>query len=134
MTRKELSEFILCSIRGKKTIKFKPFTNKTRGIFAVLSLLNETEEELTSGEIAKRLGLTTPRMAVALKTLCKKEYVKTAKSAQDGRKTIVLITDLGKEIYKRQFSQSVVYLDKLLSVLDDKDVSDLERIAKKLLV
>lgn len=134
MTRKELAGFILNSIRREKTVKFKPFNNKSRGIFAVLSILLEATEELTSGEIAKRLGLTTPRMAVALKTLCKKGYVKTAKSQMDGRKTIVLITELGKEIYKRQYSQSILYLDKILSVLDDNDIEDLERIAKKILI
>ena len=133
MTKKELADFILSSIRREKTVKFTPFTNKSRGIFAILSILHETKEEMTSGEIALKLGFSTPRMAVALQTLSKKGYVKKEKSSLDARKTIVSLTPIGNEVYNRQYNQSVLYLDKILSVLDDEDILDLERIAKKLL-
>ena len=133
MSKTELADFLLSSIRREKTSKFTPFANKTRGIFAVLSILHEYEGEMTSGEIAKKLGLTTPRMAVALQTLSNKGYVKKEKSLLDARKTIVVLTDLGKEVYDRQYNQSLLYLGNILSVLDEKDLCDLERIARKLL-
>ena len=133
MTKNDLANFIVNQIMRDKIERFSLFNNKAKGIFAILSILHETEEELTSGDVAKKLRISTARMAVAVKTLLKKGYVKKEKSKIDKRRLVITITEEGIKLYEREKRNILAFIEKIFAVLSDEEVDSLGQIAKKLL-
>lgn len=66
----------------------------------IIEAIGKCSEGSTVGEIASMLGVTMPTATVALKKLESKGLVKKTPSADDGRRSIVTLTDSGKKINK----------------------------------
>ncbi len=56
------------------------------------------DDGMTVGDIAKDQGVTRPSVTVAINKLEKKGYVTKEKCAEDGRKTFVKLTRLGRKM------------------------------------
>ncbi len=63
----------------------------------VLGLLYETKENLSAGKISSLLHLTTARVAVILSSLEEKGMIRKLPDESDRRRTIVEITEKGKQ-------------------------------------
>lgn len=81
-----------CRIPQKIT---KHVDESTMGIGAVLRILAQSDEIMTAGMISEKLLISTARVAVLLKKLEAKGLVEKAKSPDDGRITIVKLTEKG---------------------------------------
>lgn len=93
------------------------FEDGFQGTCVILRLLREADGQMTAGQIAKNLGVSTARVASALNSMEKKGWAQRQKSAADGRMVVVRLTPAGREILADHESRllSVIgdYLDKL---------------------
>ncbi len=101
-----------------KIKKFEMFFNSSfKGLILILNLLELKNDSLSAGEIASLLKVSTARVAVAINTLEKKGLVKREKSKEDARKTIIKLTEKGKNIceenQKRIKNETLIFLQKL---------------------
>lgn len=116
--------------------KFKKFSQVIQdghsGIFFVLKILDDTQKEMTAGDIADIFGVTTARTAVILNTLEKKGYLSKSKSSIDARKTIVSITESGHIALEQRKVVIFEMINTMLSKLTDEEISTLFNILQKL--
>ncbi len=103
------------------------------GMYYVLKLLADAKRELTAGDISESFGVTTARTAVILNTLEKKEYIEKSKSKNDGRQTIVKITQKGISVLKERKKKLFETINTYLSKLKPTEIDDLYGIIKTLL-
>ena len=103
-----------------------------KGIFIILKVLNEKHGEMTAGSIAQTLGVSTSRVAVALKTLENKHYIEKFKSLDDARCTIVQITEQGIIALNQREKQIISTINKVLEKLTDSEAVTLKNIIEKL--
>lgn len=103
------------------------------GMFFVLKVLSDANADLSAGDVADILGVTTARTAVVLSTLEKKGYITKSKSSIDGRKTIVRLNDEGAMALEERRAQLFGMVDQLLGKLSKIEVEQLHNILKKLL-
>ena len=93
---------------------------------------DDTGKKSTMGDIAHALSVTLPTVAVAVKRLEKKGYVKTSKSRRDGRVTQVELTDEGRTMsrFHDYFHEQLIYAIK--KQLTDEEMHCLCGCVKKL--
>lgn len=132
MDRNEIAYKIM---NGVSCSDFKPLANiindRTKGMYVILRLLTKANNEVTAGDIANSLNVSTARVAVALNTLEKKKYIVKYKSSKDARKTIVEITSHGKEALKERENKIVNFITKFLNKLTDNEIFQLLNIISK---
>lgn len=76
---------------------FKLISESQTGIGAVMRYLSDADGEVTAGNIADFMGVSTARVAVLLKKLSAKGLIVKESAASDGRVTIVRLSDTGKQ-------------------------------------
>lgn len=103
-----------------------------KGLYAILKLISKTEKELTSGEIAKQIGISTARMAVVLKNLEKHNYIIKKKSLKDARNTTVTITEYGLEKVGMYEKEIYDMMCKFFEKLTEQEIESLLSIADKI--
>lgn len=119
MNDEELASRIIEVISTVKAKKFETFFNSSfKGLILILNLLEcQKESLLSAGEIASLLNVSTARVAVAINNLEKKGLVIREKSQEDARKTIIKLTEKGKNIceenQKRIKKETLIFLQKL---------------------
>lgn len=104
-----------------------------QGECRLLSLLNMSpERKYLSGELAKRLGLTTARIASTLKTLEKKGYILREADPSDRRIVNVSITKEGTAYICAKREESSLYFDSLFERMGEEDSREFLRIIEKI--
>ena len=83
-----------------------------KGKLMILQILVCNNGKLFAGEIAKELGVSTARVAAAIKGLVAKGYVKRSQTEEDGRKVLITITNEGKDIL-------TLYINKVDNILKE---------------
>ncbi len=132
--REEIAKELLNDIEQTSCKKLFNFLNSwTKGLYVILRVIEKTSDEVTAGMISNILGVSTARTAVALKTLEIKKWIKKQKSTLDARKTIVSLTDLGKEKIQEKEQELVCIVECFLNRLTDEEVQQLINIIKKTL-
>ena len=79
------------------------------------------------------MNVSTARVAVALTNLEKKKYIEKLKDVDDGRKTIVKITNLGKIALRERQTKLENTISVMLEKLSKKDSKILLEIISKLI-
>ena len=133
MEKKNITQEILNKL---STNSFKNFFNifeDGRGVYTILNFINEQEEDVIAGDISKHLNVSTARVAVALTNLEKKKYIEKLKDVDDGRKTIVKITNLGKIALRERQTKLENTISVMLEKLSKKDSKILLEIISKLI-
>ncbi len=102
-------------------------------MYYILRILVEKNGETTAGDIASILGVSTPRVAVMLKTLEKKGLVLKKKSCLDGRKTIVKITEKGTKVIEERKDKLFDSLESLLLKLNEEETDNFYFLLDKIL-
>lgn len=120
----------LCKLETKQCLDF--LDDKIRGSYPLLKYLNESKEEVSAGDLAKELRVSTARIAVMLCNLEFKKLVIKKKSEEDARITIVQITDKGKELVKNTNEEVVTYFLKGFEKLEDEELCEIKLLIKKL--
>ncbi len=67
-----------------------------KGMFVILKILQESDKGVVAGEIAKKMNVSTARVASALNSLEKKGYIERKSEKSDGRKVVIFLTEQGK--------------------------------------
>lgn len=132
LKRDEVAKEILKSV-GKKSCKhLTSFLNEwTKGLYVILRVIENFEDEVVAGDISTALNVSTARMAVALATLEAKKWIKKHKSVNDARKTVVELTDLGRSVLREREEELVEIIKLFLNKLNDEEVMQLLNIIKK---
>lgn len=133
MQTREQAELLLSKLiekQPKDIIEY--FNDGFKGRILVLKALDSAKQNLTAGELATQLNVSTARMATALNNLCAKGLVVREKTPQDARKTIVKLTTLGKaKIVERE----KIIIDKtarFLGKLNENEIATLFSLVEKL--
>lgn len=105
-----------------------------RGIFVVLRILQESEVDVSAGNLARLMNVSTARIARALNTLEKKNYIKREKDCLDARKVVIAITKEGECALEERKSAVEATLCGMLNKLTEEEVVVFFRILRKLLV
>lgn len=106
--------------------------DNSKGLFIILRLLDQSTNEILAGDISNQLDFTTPRVAAALKNLEKKGYIRRCDSAQDARKTVVMITEEGRAALKERECELIKFVERLIDAVGEEDLNEFLRIAIKM--
>lgn len=104
-----------------------------KGEMKILGYLFFHKEEATPGELGEFMGVSSARVARALKSLEEKKIIQRTTLLQDRRKTVVSLTDIGKETFQKKHDESVEYMSRLFSKLGEHDTLECIRIIEKIL-
>lgn len=108
------------------------FNDNLRGTCVILRAIKNAEGIITAGDIAKRLGISTARVAVALNLLDQKGYIKKEHNNTDARKTNVTITEKGAEILSEWEQKICGEIGDFLDRLTEEEALQLLSILNKL--
>lgn len=104
-----------------------------KGIHFILRYLAENQDrEVNAGELAKKLGVTTGRVAILLKKIQERDLIVKYSSSEDARVTIVQLTAKGKQAME-EHKQAVI--TEMMNIIDDVGIEEMEtfiRIGKKI--
>ena len=106
------------------------FTDLTagHGEEGVLLQLYFDGREETAGDLARKLGLTSGRIANILRQLEKKKYIVRTIGTDDRRKVLVSLTESGRRHIDRVYSSSLARSAGMLDLLGEEDAHDLLRL------
>lgn len=103
------------------------------GMYYVLKILSDSNFELSAGDISNEFGVSTARTAVILNTLERKGYITKSKSNQDGRKTIVLLTEAGNNALQIRKNKILSVLNTYINKLSEQETDKLYFLLEKIL-
>lgn len=129
-TSQEFHELV-CKGHSRKFADF--LQDGFSGMFVVLKYIKETEGEISAGDISQKFCVSTARTAVILSNLQKKGYITKTKSSADARKTLVQLTEQGKEAILKREEKIISMIDELLDKLTDQEAESLYNIIKKII-
>ena len=109
---------IMLSLRNSKP-NFH-IEESVKGMFPVLGILYDNED-VTPKDIENKLGVSSARIARVLNQLEEKKLVERTKSLNDKRKTIVVLTEEGKEITLKHRCDMNNFFDLMLKDLTDEE-------------
>lgn len=107
------------------------FEDGFQGTCLILKILRNAGQ-LTAGEIAKKLDVSTARVAAALNSLEKKGCVERLKSATDGRMVVVRLTASGRAALESREEQLLAIIGRILGKLTEEELLSLLHIIEKL--
>jgi MarR family transcriptional regulator, 2-MHQ and catechol-resistance regulon repressor len=99
--------------------------------FAIMEALLH-KGPLPINTIGQKVLLTSGSMTAAINRLAKKEYVVRIRDREDGRCFQVHLTAKGQSVIKQAYSLHVEILEKVASVLTERERDELVRILKKI--
>ena len=103
------------------------------GEYSILYSLYSGNQDLSAGDLAESMGLSSGRTANLLKALEKKGYISRSRDASDARRILVSLTQKGREFVCKLFHQTQEIYGSLVEALGEKDTLDFIRITEKLL-
>lgn len=110
---------------------FNCFAEYYQGEMRILtSLIKSKEKCILPSDLVKSLGMTSPRVSNALKTLEKKGYITRDFSTADRRKVYVNITPSGLQYVANKTSKLYGIFDCMFQALGEQDTKELIRILK----
>ena len=114
-----------------------PFQEQSRnfatGEMAILFYLNSIQDGATAGDICNYLQVTTGRIASALNSLEKKNFIQRKTHEKDKRKVKVCITSYGRDYVLQNYDNGIVISRNVLENLGEEDTKEFIRIVKKLM-
>lgn len=103
-----------------------------RGFGFVLNYLEKTDGEVIAGDLAKKLNVSTARIAALLKKMERCGYVTRHRSKEDGRRTVVEITPAGVSYINELREQAFLRVEKLFASVSKEDLETYIRISQQI--
>ena len=116
----------------KKAPPHEQISASMRGEMAVLRLLEHETAPMTAGEISRKLGMTTPRIAAVLGTLEKKNMILRKADECDKRRIQVTLTEEGSQFCQQKKEHALRDMTRLLTQLGSEDAAHFVRIMKRI--
>lgn len=130
---KKIARKIIDKINKVNPFDFLNLIDKNgQGMNSILSYLKTKKEDVTAGELAIQLDVSTARIAVLLKKLEKLNMIVKRISSKDARVTIVEITQTGLKHIDEETKKSVSIMQKILEKVDPKEIEEFIRLATKI--
>ena len=130
---KKIAKKIIDKINKVNPFDFLNLIDKNgQGMNSILSYLKTKKEDVTAGELAIQLNVSTARIAVLLKKLEKLNMIVKKISPLDARVTIVEITKIGEKHIDEETKKSVSIMQKILKKVDPKEIEEFIRLATKI--
>lgn len=101
------------------------------GETGALLYLTFVKDGITSSELAEVLNVSLPRVVSIINSLESKNLVEKLTDKGDKRKTIVNITDIGKELVLSKKEEAINKLTRVIERLDEEEINQYIRLAKK---
>ena len=117
---------------SKQLSQLTEFLNAS-GEYSILYLMYHEPDPHSAGEFAERLDLSPGRVANVLKALEKKGLIERNKDPSDGRRTMVTLTQKGREYICQTYTQAIDVYHSLIEEIGEHDTREFLRITKKLL-
>ncbi len=97
MERSQIASKIYCALSCSNIQTIcKRIDDSIKGMYLILRFINDSRDELIAEDIKNSLSISSARVSMVLTLLLKKKYIKKEKSKIDKRKTIIMITESGK--------------------------------------
>lgn len=103
-----------------------------RGFGFVLSYLEQANGEVNAGDLAKKLDVSTARIAVLLKRMEKSGLITRHASPEDARRTVVAITPAGVALVDGMREQTLKRIEQLLAQVSKEDLETYIRISHQI--
>ena len=128
-----LAEEFLGYIRKNSKLKYQRAAEDfTHGEMSILCYLHFAENGACPVALCSALGMTTPRMSAALRSLTDKGLVKRKTDDSDKRRVHIYITENGDALVEERYGELKKNIAGMLEALGEADAREYVRISGKL--
>ena len=124
----KLAAFVLKSGTCQRSIPAMDFAAQT----SILFVLNREEEPLTPSQIQKFLSVGSGRTGNLLKLMERKGWIRRSTSQADRRKTLVFLTQAGKEAFDKETTGFLEATDKVIDRFGAEELRNFMEEGKRL--
>lgn len=103
-----------------------------KGIGFVLLYLAHTDQPVSPSDLAKRLNVSTARIAALLKKMEGRGWIQRCPSPEDGRRTILTLTPAGREKVAQMNVYMLQHAERLCQHISRHDREEFIRILHKI--
>ena len=132
MNYNEKAEEIFETVTKRKKYIDKVPSNISQGESGVLLYLLNSNNNVSQSDLSEKLDVSIARIVAIINTLKKKELIEKKIDANDKRKTIISITEAGKEIITQRKKQAIQFIENVIKELDEKEIEQYIAINKKI--
>ena len=132
MNYNEKAEEIFETVTKRKKYIDKVPSNISQGESGVLLYLLNSNNNVSQSDLSEKLDVSIARIVAIINTLQKKELIEKKIDANDKRKTIISITEAGKEIITQRKKQAIQFIENVIKELDEKEIEQCIAINKKI--
>ncbi len=125
-------DFLDRFVDGQPKRFFRDLDDSGKGLYAILRMLASADDETVAGDIAVALGMSTPRVASALRTLESRGLIARMPSDRDARRTVVRITMGGREALRAKQAELAKLVDYLMENVGEADMYEFLRVSQKI--
>lgn len=116
----------------RKVNSHKQIHDSVHGENFVLFFISQNGGKVIPSDISNEMGISSARVAAALNSLEKKGLIARRIDAEDRRRILIDLTDLGKEQVESHYRMIMSMIKNMLQYLGEKDASEFIRIMKRL--
>ena len=132
MNYNEKAEEIFETVTKRKKYIDKVPSNISQGESGVLLYLLNSNNNVSQSDLSEKLDVSIARIVAIINTLQKKELIEKKIDANDKRKTIISITEAGKEIITQRKKQAIQFIENVKKKIDEKEIEQYIAINKKI--
>lgn len=107
-------------------------SNISQGESGVLLYLLNVNSNVSQSELSEKLGVTMPRIVAVINTLQKKELIEKNVDYTDKRKSIISITNKGKDNIIKKKKDAIKFIENVIKELDEQEIEQYIAISKKI--
>lgn len=107
-------------------------SNISQGESGVLLYLLNVKSNVSQSELSEKLGVTMPRIVAVINTLQKKELIEKNVDSTDKRKSIISITNKGKDNIIKKKKDAIKFIENVIKELDEQEIEQYIAISKKI--
>lgn len=133
MATKEQVEYVFNYFIKIKPDEFFNRMNKTQaGVGAVIRILNNSPEPVSAGQISEIMHVSTARTAVLLKKMSQKNLIIKLGDKDDRRKTIVCLSETGKQTAERLKDELFKQISKIIDIAGIEKIEQFMTLSEEL--
>lgn len=118
MASTEQVEYVFKSLTvANPEVIFKRIKTASSGIGAAIHILYEANCSVSAGYLSKAMGISTARTAVLLQKLLNKGLIVKEKDGTDARKTLIGLTERGKQTAKAMQKRLYGYISDVIDTV-----------------
>lgn len=133
MSNWKMAERLFDELRPNASYSLSKLLNESsQGELGVLGYLFFEKNNVLAGQLSDALNVSTARIANILNSLERKGFIKREEDALDKRKTIVVLTDNGKDFACNMRKKIINDISNIISEVGQEDIKEYIRISGKM--